>query len=135
MKKKPLMLLGLTALFPAFVPVTGAHAAPHRKNDPASVLNRTLEVLQVEPDSASDACVEALKELHKTQKIVADQDTDSSNQDAAVARDVLESDFEEAIAICGTDARSLCRTKSDSLPKLSTLCPAALDRPRHEDDD
>ncbi|WP_035447710.1 hypothetical protein [Asaia prunellae] len=112
-----------------------AQAAPHLKNDPASVLNRILAVLQTDPDSASDACVEALKELHKTQKIVANQDTDSSNQDAAVARDVLESDFEETIEVCGTDARRLCRTKSEADPKLPPLCTAIRPRPPSESDD
>ncbi len=112
-----------------------AQAAPHQKNDPASVLNRILGVLQTDPDSASDTCVEALKELHKTQKIVANQDTDSSNnQDAAVARDVLESDFEETIEVCGADARRMCRTKGDSDPKLPALCAAAQSRPPSEND-
>ncbi|GAB6855651.1 hypothetical protein [Asaia astilbis] len=112
-----------------------AQAAPHPKNDPASILNRILAVLQTDPDSASDACVEALKELHKTQKIVADQDTDSTNSDAAVARDVLESDFEETIEVCGTDARRLCRTKSETQPKLPGLCAAIRPRPQSEGDD
>ncbi|GGC38922.1 hypothetical protein GCM10007207_25530 [Asaia siamensis] len=112
-----------------------AQAAPHPKNDPASVLNRILGVLQTDPDSASDTCVEALKELHKTQGIVANQDTDSNNQDAAVARDVLESDFEETIEVCGADARRLCRTKGESDPKLPPLCAAAQSRPPSENDD
>jgi len=113
-----------------------AQAAPHPKNDPASILNRILAVLQTDPDSASDSCVEALKELHKTQKIIADQDTDSSsNQDAAVARDVLESDFEETIEICGTDARTMCRTKAESDPRLPPLCAAIRPRPQAETDE
>lgn len=112
-----------------------AQAAPHPKNDPASILNRILAVLQTDPDSASDSCVEALKELHKTQKIVADQDTDSNNQDAAVARDVLESDFEETIEVCGTDARTMCRTKAESDPKLPPLCAAIRPRPQSDSDD
>ncbi|NIE80391.1 MULTISPECIES: hypothetical protein [Asaia] len=112
-----------------------AQAAPKPKNDPASVLNRILAVLQTDPDSASDSCVEALKELHKTQKIVANQDSDSNNQDAAVARDVLESDFEETIEVCGTDARTLCRTKGEADPKLPAMCAAIRPRPQADSDE
>ncbi|WP_367160845.1 hypothetical protein ABUE34_06515 [Kozakia baliensis] len=85
-------------------------------------LNKVLGVLQVQPDSASDACVEALKELHKTQKIVSDGESAGKNQDLDVARDVLESNYEDASQICGTDARTLCRTKINESPKLPALC-------------
>ncbi|GBQ12340.1 hypothetical protein [Swaminathania salitolerans] len=123
-------LFGLAILVPL-----SAQAASHPRNDPASVLNRILAVLQADPDSASDSCVEALKELHKTQKIVADMDTDNANQNAAVARDVLESDFDETIEVCGTDARTLCRTKAETLPKLPALCLAIRHRPVADDAD
>ncbi|GBQ90352.1 hypothetical protein [Asaia krungthepensis] len=126
--------LPVLAVLLAGLPLS-AQAAPHPKNDPASVLNRILAVLQTDPDSASDSCVEALKELHKTQKIVADQDTDSTNQDAAVARDVLESDFEETIEVCGADARTMCRTRAETNPKLPPLCAAIRPRPQADGED
>lgn len=101
-----------------------ARAESSNRNDPATVLNRVLAVLQVQPDSVGDACLEALKELHKTQKIVSDDEADSNNQDAAVARDVLESNYEDANEVCGADARTMCRTKQGEMPSLPPLCAA-----------
>lgn len=105
-----------------------ASASP-ANNEAAIALNKVLQVLQQDPSSASDACVDALKELHKTQDIVATDEARSKDQDLAVARDVLESDYEDATQICGADARTLCRTSSGKLPKLPPACAAIHAQP------
>ncbi|CAI9119987.1 hypothetical protein [Brytella acorum] len=114
----------------ALLPVCMALLLPlaaHAEDDTASrappaVLNRYLQVLQTDPDSASDACVAQLKELHKTQDIVATAEAGGKEEQTAVAKDVLESDYDDANEVCGTDARTLCRTKGNTLAKLPALC-------------
>nr|WP_254454885.1 hypothetical protein [Acetobacter estunensis] len=98
-----------------------AQAAP--ENVPAAQLNKELDVLQVKPDEASDACISAMRELHDTQKKMPDEE-DASSRDAsdlAVAHDVLESNYETAIEMCGPDARRLCTTPQPS-EKLVHAC-------------
>ncbi|GBQ19946.1 hypothetical protein [Tanticharoenia sakaeratensis] len=98
----------------------------------AKVLARDLAVLQVKPDAASQACVSALRDLHKTQDQITYEEKRTKDQDLPVARDVLDSNFEDAMQYCGTDARRLCRTEGDSDPKFAASCGELR---RHEDDD
>lgn len=84
-------------------------------------LQKELAVLQSNPDEASEACVSALKELHKTQAQVDAEQQRTHDQDLAVAQDVLESDFENAIEMCGPDARRMCGTQNPSA-KLAHAC-------------
>jgi len=98
----------------------------------AKVLARDLAVLQVKPDAASQACVSALRDLHKTQDQITYEEKRTKDQDLPVARDVLDSNFEDATQYCGTDARRLCRTEGDNDPKFAASCGELR---RHEDDD
>nr|WP_242010545.1 hypothetical protein [Acetobacter musti] len=88
---------------------------------PNAQLQKELAVLQTMPDQASEACIGALKELHETQgKLEAEQER-TKDQDLAVAQDVLESDYENAIEMCGPDARRLCETHNPA-DKLAHAC-------------
>ncbi|GBR03443.1 hypothetical protein [Acetobacter oeni] len=81
---------------------------------PNAQLQKELAVLQTAPDQVSEACISALKELHETQgKLEAEQER-TKDQDIAVAQDVLESDYENAIEMCGPDARHMCETHNPS---------------------
>ena len=99
-----------------------AHAEDAASRSPPAVLNRYLQILQTDPDSASDACVAQLKELHKTQDIVTAAEAGGKEEQTVIAKDVLESDYDDANEVCGTDARTLCRTKGNTLAKLPALC-------------
>lgn len=88
---------------------------------PNAQLQKELSVLQTMPEQASDACITSLKELHETQgKLDAERER-SHDQDLAVAQDVLESDYENAIEMCGPDARRLCGTSNPS-DQLAHAC-------------
>lgn len=96
-------------------------------DDPSSkaltaILSPVLDILKVKPDAASDACIATLKELRVTQKALNSGRYDDQPSDFAIAHDVLESDFENAIQICGADARRLCRDAASSSKNLSALC-------------
>lgn len=89
-------------------------SAGHADAVPNAQLQKELGVLQTTPDQASEACINSLKELHETQgKLEAEQER-TKDQDLAVAQDVLESDYENAIEMCGPDARRLCETRNPS---------------------
>lgn len=84
-----------------------------------------LDILKAKPDAASDACIAALKELHATQKAIGSGQYDDNPSDYAIAHDVLQSDFENSIQICGADARRVCRasaaTDADSAARCNNL--------------
>nr|WP_194299842.1 hypothetical protein [Acetobacter conturbans] len=84
-------------------------------------LQKELAVLQTDPEQASEACVTAMKELHDTQAKIALAEERSSSPDLTVAHDVLESDYESAIEMCGPDARRLCGEPNLS-NKLAHAC-------------
>lgn len=134
---------GLRYILPAALAITSigaAHAqAGGGDGGSAKALNKILAVLQLDPNAASDSCVDALNELHKTEKVVASDQGDHSNrakQELPVARDVLESNFDDAAEICGADARTLCRSKGPTLPNGAATCDAlrAPGGPAPEDD-
>ncbi|WP_394819047.1 hypothetical protein [Sorlinia euscelidii] len=96
-------------------------------DDPSSkaltiILSPILDILKVKPDSASDACIATLKELRQTQKALSSGRYDDNPSDFAIAHDVLESDFENAIQICGADARRLCRDETPVNKSLGAIC-------------
>jgi len=98
----------------------------------SKILARDLAVLQIKPDAASDNCVSALKDLHKTQAQITDEEKRTKYQDLPIARDVLDSNYEDATQFCGTDARHLCRTTGSSDTRFAAPC---ADLREHEDDD
>lgn len=91
-------------------------------------INKILRVLQTNPDSASDSCINALKEMRNAQSALSKQEqTDPEhNEDIGVARDILSSDMEDVSTICGADARTYCR-KAQNNPKLAASCNALPD--------
>ncbi|GBQ97404.1 hypothetical protein AA23498_2886 [Acetobacter nitrogenifigens DSM 23921 = NBRC 105050] len=111
--------LGLTAAalstHAAFAEPPGAGSVPNAQ------LQKEVAVLQSDPDEASQACLDALKELHETQDKLSAEQERSHDQDIAVAQDVLESDFENAIEMCGPDARRMC-SKHNPSNKLAHAC-------------
>ncbi|WP_180539558.1 hypothetical protein [Acetobacter okinawensis] len=95
-------------------------------------LQKELAVLHFKPDAAGPACIDALKELHKTQDLLQKDEENAHNQDLTVAEDVLESDFENSIEACAADVEKMCEShnpsaelraaceKIDSLPSKDT---------------
>lgn len=107
----------------AFSPVARAdddETAP-RSNVNNIQLQKELAVLHLQPDAAGPACIDSLKELHKTQDLLQKEQENSRNQDLTVAEDVLESDFEYSIESCAADVEKLCETHNPS-PALRTAC-------------
>nr|WP_240162013.1 hypothetical protein [Gluconacetobacter azotocaptans] len=102
-------------------------------------LQKDLAVLQGNPDAASQDCLDALKELHKTQDMVAAEEARTKDQDLEVARDVLETDFETAAQVCTPDAASLCdKSGASPTPAMAKACAAlqtASHDPRGDDED
>ncbi|WP_042786543.1 hypothetical protein [Acetobacter pomorum] len=87
---------------------------PSRTNVPNVQLQKELAVLHFKPEAASQACIDALKELHKTQDMLKAEEERSHDQDLAIAEDVLESDFENAIEMCAPDVQRLCEAPNPS---------------------
>lgn len=125
---QPLLVAAL--LFAAFsAPLTG-HAEesdPNGENSevrskvPNMQLQKELAVLQFKPEAASEACIGSLKELHKTQAQLEEEQTRTHDQDLAIAQDVLESDFENSIELCSPDVRKLCETQNPDV-RLVRAC-------------
>ncbi|GBQ22509.1 hypothetical protein ACLRDC_18360 [Gluconacetobacter sacchari] len=114
-RRAVLFLSGLLAATPAIAQDDGAAGSP------ALELQRIVAALQVNPNAASQACVDALTELHKTQATLDAEQTRTNDPDVDVARDVLETDFETAIHDCQPDAAALC-AKGGTDPKLAKAC-------------
>lgn len=91
-----------------------------RSKVPNEQLQKELAVLQFKPDAAGEACVDSLKELHKTQALLEEEEKHSNDQDIAVAQDVLESDFENSIEACAPDVRKLCETQNPDVKLVQT---------------
>lgn len=120
------VLMALPLAFPVL-----AHAADggaKTNDDDPSInalginVNMVLKVLQVHPDSASDSCINALKEMHAAQDQLTKEEGHENNQDVEVARDVTSSTMEDVITICGTDARRLCQESAAQNPNLAKAC-------------
>ncbi|NVN39967.1 hypothetical protein, partial [Ameyamaea chiangmaiensis] len=127
MKKSVLTILALLIAMPA------ARAQEDGGDNAmlSRLLQRYLAVLQTSPDEASPACIDALKEMHKTQDQVTAEEGRTKDQDLEVARDVLASDTEDATQICGADAHRLCDGGKQS-PALVAACQALrAGRPGH----
>ena len=84
-------------------------------------LQKELAVLHLKPDAAGPACIESLKELHKTQDLLQKDEENTRNQDLTVAEDVLESDFENSIEACAADVEKMCESHNPS-PELRAAC-------------
>lgn len=96
-------------------------------------VNRLLEVLRKRPDSASEACLHALSEMHKAQQQLEDVENHDDDPDTALVRDVLASDMEDVITMCGADAHRVCREiEGDDDAALAKRCSALPDDPSHD---
>ncbi|MFT8777601.1 MAG: hypothetical protein ABF893_13255 [Gluconacetobacter liquefaciens] len=119
-----LFLSGILAISPAFAQADDDEAAAPPT---AMQLQKVVAVLQSDPNSTSQSCVDALTELHKTQDTLEAEQKRTNDPDMAVARDVLETDFETAVESCTADATALCEKHGDA-PKVARAC-TALDQP------
>ncbi|GAN67667.1 hypothetical protein [Acetobacter orleanensis] len=88
----------------------GDNSSSVRSTVPNAQLQKELAILQFKPEAASPACIDSLKELHKTQAQLQEEQTRTEDQDLAIAQDVLESDFENSIELCSPDVRQLCES-------------------------
>jgi hypothetical protein len=71
-------------------------------------LARAIAVLRLQPDAAGQSCLDALREVHKTEGQVKELQTRTRSADLGLARDVLETDYENGKEICGADAIRVC---------------------------
>ena len=73
-------------------------------------LDKILAVLRQKTEAASKACLSAMTEVHETEQQVNAHQNDASNHtDLDIARDVLESDYQNSAQVCGADAARVCR--------------------------
>lgn len=86
-------------------------------------LDKILTVLRLHTEAASKACLSAMLEVHETEKQVAAHQNDAANHtDLDIARDVLESDYQNSAQVCGADAARVCRESPTG--KLAAPCAA-----------
>ena len=86
-------------------------------------LDRVLAVLRLQQAAASKACLSAMSQVHATEQQVKDHQNDTGNHpDLDIARDVLDSDYQNGAIICGADAERACR--KDHGPILTIPCNA-----------
>nr|WP_242012630.1 hypothetical protein [Acetobacter lambici] len=95
-------------------PVRADDETAPRNNINNVQLQKELAVLHFKPDAAGPACIESLKDLHKTQDLLQKDEENTRNQDLTVAEDVLESDFENSIEACAADVEKLCEAPNPS---------------------
>lgn len=116
----PLLFVALWCLAaPARADETLSSAA--EDSVPSRQLKKELAILQADPEQASESCVTALKELKETQAKIAAAEDKTTSIDLTVAKDVLESNYESAIEMCGPDARRLCAAP-EHREALSKVC-------------
>ncbi|QEO17012.1 hypothetical protein [Acetobacter vaccinii] len=91
-----------------------------RDNSVNIQLQKELAVLHLKPDAASPACIDALRELHKTQDLLKKHAEEDQNPDLVVAQDILESDFETASERCAPDVRAMCEAPNPATDVVKT---------------
>ena len=73
-------------------------------------LDKVLSVLRLQTDAASKACLSAMTNVHDTEQQVKNHTNDTgAHPDLDIARDVLESDYQNGAQLCGADAARVCR--------------------------
>ncbi|NPD67874.1 hypothetical protein HN018_10895 [Lichenicola cladoniae] len=76
-------------------------------------LDKVLSVLRVQTDAAGKACLSAMANVHESeQQVKAHTNDNGAHPDLDIAKDVLESDYQNGAQICGADAARACRTGS-----------------------
>ena len=104
--------------------LTGSVQARAQENDASRVqLDRVLSVLRLQQSAASRACLDVMSQVHATEQQVKDHQNDTGEHpDLDIARDVMESDYQNGVVICGADADRVCRTVHDD--RLAGACRA-----------
>ena len=91
-----------------FLNIVPAHAQD--EGGARKQLDRVLAVLRLQQTAASRACLNAMSQVHATEQQVKDHENDTGNHpDLDIARDVLDSDYQNGAVICGADAERACR--------------------------
>ncbi|MGI4747382.1 MAG: hypothetical protein ACRYGI_08450 [Janthinobacterium lividum] len=73
-------------------------------------LDKVLSVLRIQTDAASKACLAAMANVHDTEQQVRNHTNDTgAHPDLDIAKDVLESDYQNGAQLCGADAARVCR--------------------------
>lgn len=76
-------------------------------------LDRVLAVLRIHSEAASKACLDAMAQVHDTeQQVTAHTNDTGSHPELDIARDVLDSDYQNSLQLCGADAGRVCREKT-----------------------
>ena len=105
------------------VMVLGVVPAQAQDDGPRKQLDRVLAVLRLQQAAASRACLNAMSQVHATEQQVKDHENDTGNHpDLDIARDVLDSDYQNGTVLCGADAERACRESHG--PDLAKPCSA-----------
>lgn len=103
------------------VMLTAASAHADEAAGPRAQLDKILAVLRVRTQAASKACLTAMTQVHETEQQVKNHENDSGNHpDLDIARDVLDSDYQNSSQLCGADADRACRENPGA--DVSRLC-------------
>ena len=93
-------------------------------NDAANLqLTRVLAVLRLQPDAAGPSCLDAVRELDKTEDQVKLLQGRANSQNLPLAQDVLDTEYENGYEICGADANRVC-TAARPAVQISAACEA-----------
>ncbi len=92
----------------------GYAASAQEESGAKRKLDAALGVLRIHQDAAGKSCLEAMTRVHQTEDQVAGVTRQSASGDHAdtnadIARDVLDSDYENAESACAPDAQKACQ--------------------------
>ncbi|QDH13370.1 hypothetical protein E3E12_03195 [Formicincola oecophyllae] len=93
----------------------------HRKARVFTSVNQVLAVLRAQPASASQRCLESIKQMHEARHQAAEIAEDPHSGHTELAQDVADSATEDALAICGADAHAACPGSAGN-PALVAAC-------------
>lgn len=111
-----LVSFGTMALLTPFVTAAQAQDA-----GPADArIQQILSILRERPDEASTSCLEALKEMHGTEDALQVATSRGKSSDIELANDVLETDYQNVMQVCGVDATRVCNVPQGG--KLGQAC-------------
>ncbi|MGY0482188.1 hypothetical protein [Endobacter medicaginis] len=108
-------------LGPAIVLALSVTAARAQPAGPADArIQQILSVLRERPDEASPSCLDSLKEMHATEDALQSATSRGKSSDIELANDVLETDYQNVMQVCGVDATRVCHVPQDG--KLGQAC-------------
>ncbi|MGI4793653.1 MAG: hypothetical protein ACRYG8_06105 [Janthinobacterium lividum] len=127
--KRKMSLMAMRTVTVAVAVLAGAlgSSASADESDSARLqLDKVLIVLRLQSSAASKACLDAMSQVHDTEKQVSVHNNDTgSHPELDIARDVLESDYQNSVQLCGADAARVCRedVRSDTNKACMALQP------------